>query len=54
MRAIQEGQTLHITLVRPARPRLQVVTDLLARPNPQDLECAANPAYRLRFSLQPA
>ena len=32
MRATQEGQTLHITLVRPARPRLQVVTDFLPGP----------------------
>ena len=51
----QEGQTLHITLVRPARPRwAKAVADFLAALNAQDPRHPTNPGYHLRFALQPA
>ena len=50
----QDDRTLHITLVRPARPRwAQAIAEFLAALNAQDPRYPANPAYRLVFALQP-
>ena len=50
----QDDRTLHITLVRPARPRwAQVIAEFLAALNAQDPRYPANPACRLVFALQP-
>ena len=50
----QDGQTLHITLARPVRPRwAQAIAEVLDALNAQDPRYPANPAYRLVFALQP-